>query len=1063
MSVKTKRALWLGSAISIAFASFASVAAADETDNSVTRIKITEGVQIAQAATTPPPPPPAAAEEEKPEEKKVERVVVTGSRLKKNEFTSSSPVQIITRESSTLEGLTDSSDILQSATVASGSSQIDNTLTGFIGFGGGAGANTISLRGLGAERTLVLLNGRRIGPAGIGGFIGPVDLNTLPGSIVDRFEILKDGGSSVYGSDAVGGVVNVITRQNIEGGFLSGNTTQTFEGGGESYTVDGYWGETFDRGHYSISGEYHKREPLTRGDREYLSCAQDLNTVYATGAPLDIIDPATGKSKCFNVLVGFVNPGTGGVHIPSPGLVAGGGYLPTLVPAIAGSLPDVANYRRVGHSFAQVNTFINNLCANAVHAAANAFCASPATIAAEKERRWRATLGDQPNDHPRFAENTVISPAERYSIFVQGGYDVLPGMEAYTELFFNRRESSQLLVHQLVPTIAAGHPFNPFPIATRPFIVRETPSSQTVDFYRALVGVRGDFSEAFPIFGGWSYDLFGQHTRSEGEYKQRFVYSDRIAATSVAAGCNPALITQSNFPGIGCPTINWFRPDTVINGNFSPTEEAFLFGQAVGHTTYTQTTINGSVTGDLFQLPYGSVSAALGFEYREDEIDDTPDRQAQVQNVFGFATAGRTAGSDRVREVFGEVSVPLLNGLSFAEDLTVNGSARYTDYDSYGEDSTYKLGLNWQITPEYRLRATTGTSFRAPALFEIFLANQVAFQTQVNLDGAACFNWNTSANANLVNTCGPAGLNLPIDYNAPGAGSATILIGGGGPGVLSAETSESRTLGFIWTPDWIDFSAAVDYWEIEVNNQVARFGSNNIVFSCQNKVPLGSSEFCALVTRNLTGTPCAVLVPAPAPVGCNVAYGNILQVKDSFVNLNAQISDGLDLTVRYEHEFSFGKFRLDGQVTWTFTDETQIFVGSVLDDQNGEVNEPDMTARLNARFDHEDWTFTWNTDIIARSSNDEEFGGAVFSWRGFTPANNAAYYKQFAEFTATHDASVRYRTDDWTFLAGVTNIFDEHPPTISQLSGSRLGNAAVLAGQYDILGRGGFLTISKEF
>src|SRR5262249_42715341 len=143
------------------------------------------------------------------------------SRIKRSEFTSSSPVQIITKEESTLEGLTDTADILQGSTTASGSAQINNTLTGFTGFGGGSGANTVSLRGLGENRTLVLLNGRRIGPAGTSGIIGPVDLNTIPGGMIGRVEILKDGGSSVYGSDAVAGVVNVITRKATDGAYIS--------------------------------------------------------------------------------------------------------------------------------------------------------------------------------------------------------------------------------------------------------------------------------------------------------------------------------------------------------------------------------------------------------------------------------------------------------------------------------------------------------------------------------------------------------------------------------------------------------------------------------------------------------------------------------------------------------------------------------------------------------------------------------------------------------------------------------------------------------------------------
>lgn len=1035
MSVNSKRAFWLGStAIFAAGLLFSAieVSAQDAAD------KPAEEPPADQTAA------PASTAPATSEEKKVERVVVTGSRLKKNEFTSSSPIQIITREDSTLEGLNDTAEILQGATVASGSIQIDNTLTGFTSFAPGPGGNSISLRGLGAERTLVLLNGRRIGPAGARGFVGPVDLNTIPSSMVERIEILKDGGSTVYGSDAVAGVVNVITRRNIDGAYLELNGTQPFDGGGETYSINGFWGTKFEHGGISISADYNKREPLVRGDRDYLSCGQDLVTNATTGAPLDLIDPATGRSKCFNVLAGFVNPSTGGAFVYTPGTAAGGGYLKTLAPAIAGALPDVANYRRVSHTFGQVNAYINNLCASPVHGPATPFCASAATIAAEKERIWRASQGEVPNDHPQLANQTVISPAERYSVFVQGNYELFGSGEAYTELFFNRRESSQSGWAQLVPTIPFGHPFNPFTTPTaRPFLHRRTQADQTVDFYRGLVGIRGEFGARMPFLANWSYDLFAQHTRSEADYTTRFAYADRVRATSVAAGCNPALITISSAPGIGCPTINWFRPETLASGTFSPEEEAFLYGSETGHTTYSQTIVNGVVDGDVVELPYGTLSAAIGFELRSDELDDTPGPQAQAANFFGSSVAGRTAGSDTVHEVFAEVQVPLFSGLAFVEDLSLSASTRYTNYESYGDGSTYKLGVNWQITPEYRLRATTGTSFRAPALFEIFLANNVGFLPQTSVD--PCINWGASGDPILAITCGsppPAGVGLAPDF-AGGTSGATILSGGGGPGVLNAETSEARTIGFIWTPDWIDLSVGLDYWEIEVKDEVDTFGPFNIINSCHTQLPLGSSPFCRLFTRASTG--------------------GIDEVKDAFVNLNSQVADGLDLTARFGHEFSFGTFRADAQVTWTFTDEILVFADGTLEEDNGSLYEPDWTGKLNIRFEHDNWTYFWNVDFVARASNDEEFGGSVFNWRSFTPVNGNAYYKQYGEFYASHDASIRYRASDWSIVAGVSNVFDDPPPTISTSSGSRLGNAAVLAGQYDILGRTGFLTVSKSF
>lgn len=175
-----------------------------------------------------------------PEEKSIEQITVTGSRIKRDEFTSNSPVTVITAERSALAGLLDTSDILQGSTIAAGQ-QIDDSFSGFV-TDGGPGANSVSLRGLGAQRTLVLVNGKRWGPSGVRGAVNSVDLSALPSSIISRVEILKDGASSVYGADAVAGVVNVITRERADGFQLNASSAIPLDGGGENYKMDAVWG-----------------------------------------------------------------------------------------------------------------------------------------------------------------------------------------------------------------------------------------------------------------------------------------------------------------------------------------------------------------------------------------------------------------------------------------------------------------------------------------------------------------------------------------------------------------------------------------------------------------------------------------------------------------------------------------------------------------------------------------------------------------------------------------------------------------------------------------------------
>ena len=187
-----------------------------------------------------------------------------------------------------------------------------------------------------------------------------------------------------------------------------------------------------------------------------------------------------------------------------------------------------------------------------------------------------------------------------------------------------------------------------------------------------------------------------------------------------------------------------------------------LFARDFGRTAYDQTTIGGSLTGKMFDMPAGAVSGVVGVEQRKDSIDDIPGPQSINSNAWGLTSAGRTKGSDTVKEAFTELEVPLISGEPLMKRLSFNGSFRYTNYDSYGSDTTWKAGLNWQLFDTLRLRAAKGTSFRAPALYELFLANQTSFSAQLSVD--PCINWAQSSNPLIQKNCAAAG--IPGDYAA---------------------------------------------------------------------------------------------------------------------------------------------------------------------------------------------------------------------------------------------------------------------------------------------------------
>ncbi|WBQ10161.1 TonB-dependent receptor [Hyphomonadaceae bacterium ML37] len=985
------------------------------------------------------PPPPRAQQSS-------DRIVVTGSLLRRDEFTSSAPIQVITAEIASIEGLVDTAEILQDSSIAAGSQQINTQFGGFI-VNGGPGVQTVSLRGLGAQRTLLLFNGRRFGPSGVEGRVGAVDLNTIPQSAVQRIEILKDGASSIYGSDAVAGVINVITRTQIDRPSLRVSASVPFEGAGETYTVDGAMGFNFDRGFITASASYTRVESISRADRDYFSCAADYVFDPVTGARIDRTEnnptsPNAGNFKCFNTgVINSIDVFNGMTRRfvidpnATPGQLAAGVFPGFRLTGVNGT-PNDAQGRPVG------------------------------------------TL-EQDTDDPRILEDHIIPLTERLAVYLTGEFDLGPA-QLYGELLYNNRQTEQQRTRQFFPwsrnalfgndLATGGNQFasvilpanclnegtgtytascGPAPSFIRPIALIPFNTSVDIDYWYGVAGVRGDFGPNFGFLSNWSWDASLSHSISDGSYTRDTVdvrnVEDALDARSdvrhvLDGGGNVVCVRPSD--GSSCVAINYFTTDFMA-GNLTQEQRDFLFTTDTGNTEYTQTTFNAIMTGEAFSLPAGPVGVAMGVEYRRSEIDDQPGPLSFGNNQWGLTSAVNTQGVDELYEIFGEVEVPLLAGLPGIESLTLNASGRYFDYDLYDADSVYKLGANWQINPLLRLRATYGTSFRAPGLFELYLGNQTGFGGQ-GID--PCIDWGTSTNVVLQANCAADG--IPDNY--AGVGPSALIISGGGAGVLRPETSDSLTVGLIFTPTELALSIALDYFEIEVNDQVAQLGGGNILAACYGS-PVFPNDFCNLFVRNTD----------PLSPG----FLNIVSVNNNFVNINSQRTVGLDATVRYEHEFSFGRLSVDANGTWTFEDVVDAFGGLngfTSNDFNGQIGQPDFVARANIGFRRGDWTYSWFSDYTQRMSNDQAFGGNIFDFRGDNGLQQA-FFKQTTETLITHGASVRYVGGDWSVIAGVRNIFDEQPPFVSTGTTSRLGNASLSATQFDLRGRSAFFQVARTF
>jgi iron complex outermembrane receptor protein len=1028
-------------------------------------------------------------------------IVVTGSRLRRDERTSVDPLTVIDPNVENREGKLDTAEILQTSPIARGSTQITSTLSSNFVVNGGEGVQTISLRGLGANRTLVLLNGRRAGPAGVRGGVSAFDLNVIPEDAIQSIEILKTGASSIYGSDAIAGVVNLITKKDLRGLQVRGFASVPEEDGGAQYSISGTYGMGIgDRGHLTVGVNWNRFKELERGDRDFLGCEEENVRSEATGRIADPRDPRTGDPYCgafpTNILflstVASLKTGTNnlvGPCVPAiPGVSGGGCPLNfTRRPITAIQFNDPGT--RLDEFLSPPNSGLFFSPANPTQFDAPAgffpvggFSADGLALANNFDNR---ALGD-----------SVIPETKRFTVFGEAGYDLTDNVNLYFEGLYNRRQtrtdaSRQLFFFQFPgqattrfsglgpynlpyffcdPTIpqcdptATGDPLNAgFSGATliEPIVYAPANSSTDVKYMRGLAGVRANLDNILPK--GFA-DFYFQHSRSDGDYNRDVIFRDAVEFGVAELRTDLCAGTLTAIRQVPCLDINYTDP-RVLRGEFTPEERAFLFGVDHGNTLYKQSTAELTFGGDLFNLPGGAVKFALGGQWRRDSINDTPGQASLTNNSWQSTTAGVTAGVQRTLEAFGETELPLLRDLPFVHELTLNGAARVTstkavrDFDGATDKDTgnwtYKLAANWSPTSWLRLRATKGTSFRSPALFEQFLNNETGFQGQ-GID--PCIRWGLSDNTELRENCEAAG--VPDDYT--GAGSSAIVASRGNVGQLDPETSKALTLSAIFTPDtWLwnggQFSFAVDYIDIKVKDQVTQLGAANILFSCFTSDFFPDDPLCDLFVRDTDpDSPRAF---------------NIISVEDPYFNIDSQHNKSLDFTTRFRQNMgSWGTLSVLGEMTVTLKDKFTLFEGTTVDD-NGESGDPKWVSNLNISWAKKPLTITYGLQVISKTADLEDLedvGGSQL-----TPNNCLATASAFAlrggpycpiyklPRVAYHSISAEYQvTNNISVLAGVANLFDRKPPTVSTVGApiSAFAQVPTLGSYYDYLGRRFFVS-----
>ncbi len=968
------------------------------------------GTAFAQAAPSPD-------EKSEPKSQAVEKVTITGSRITRDTFNSASPVQIITREETTLAGFSSVAESLQSTSVTAGGAQINNAFGGFV-TDGGPGANTLSLRGLGATRTLILLNGRRVSPAGSRGSVGSADLNVLPSSIIDRIEILKDGASSIYGSDAVAGVVNIITRKNLKGFVVDSQYNTTDAGGGEQKRLSVAWGGTGDRWYLTGSVELYGRKEITLGQRDWTACQTDYRRTSSGGivgewGSLDPIDPLTGQSKCYSI----TGAGNNGVTINTIG---------------TGNITGVGAAGTVG-------TIFNRWRPNSG--------VTTGLVGYEGVGGGATSLAPRDTFEPRLLNRSLISAVDTKTAFVQGGYDLhaLGNGEVYFEALVNNRESRSTGYRQLSLDYARGSPLLPanlsatpvvqsaptiitngLPLQVRAFIGFGNDRTQTdVDYNKVIGGLRGSLP-----WSDWTYDISISQAKADASYTFYQFLTNRLAQSLDVVASGGGFVCRNPAGGcVAAPALS----SAVIGGVLPRAWVNYVSMPDTGNTTYKESTFNFNTAGTLFSLPYGKARGAFGAEYRRAEIDDTPSINMQTSNVYNFSSATITRGKDAVREIYGELEFPLLAGLKGAEELTVNVSGRWTDYKSYGSDTTYKLGLLYTPVKWLTLRGAQGTSYRAPALFEQFLGSTSGF---LAAQGDPCNNYG-AGDPTSVRSRNCASEGLPGNFLATSSIQVNVI--GGAAAGLKAETSENRTFGIVIQPALPavigDISFAVDYFDIKVDNGVSRVGAGGILSLCYNDPAfMSGAGFCRLITR--------------APAGSNRA----LTVNDSYINLSSNIVSGYDFTVRYTRNIGPGKFRANALITQYKEQSSRLFPTDPRVNFNGLLNAPKMTGNLALSYKVKGWTTHYGLDWIDAMSS--------YAFFGQDPATST--FKMDTPHYFLHHYSVQYNGDKWSATLGVRNAADKKPPSISQGFANRVGNAPLYSG-FDYFGRSFFLNVSKSF
>lgn len=952
-------------------------------------------------------PAPAAEEAEE------ETITITGSRIARQDFTAISPVTSVGAQDIELTATLSVEQLLNELPqVIPGNTVTSNNA-------GGEDFATIDLRGLGANRTLVLINGERVAGSST---TGTVDLNTIPAGLIERIDVVTGGASAVYGSDAISGVVNFILKRDYEGAELRWTVGAAQDGNAQETNVDFLLGGNFGngRGNLSVYGSWYNREGITQ--------AAYARSAVSAAVICDPADPNCDRLIVVDSTQEWINAIAAG----SLGTVVSGGSATAPWGSFTGGAGGAFSGLSTNPATAARFTGVDSDCNPATPGVA----VNGGTLSFNQQNQlvpFRSagacaipSRTGNPGESSRFSfapDNFLIIPAERLGFTVTGNYRITDTVDAEALVSF---ANSQATV-QLAPTPITGlvlpvnSPLIPADLAAA-LATRANPTATFLGNWRssALGGRVGEFqNQAFnsrftfkgELPAGWEWNA----SVGYGEANFDGVLRNNVNRTALLQGLAGCANIPSTARLPGCVDVSIYGPNTL-----TPAMANFIRVNVKESGVYTQSSVAGFVRGDLFDLPYGAVSAVFGAEYRDDEASFEVDDQQRTGNIFGFNATQSINGNVDVYEFYGEVAVPILADLPFANYVGLELGYRTSDYSTVGNVNSYKVGGEYSPFSWLTFRSIFNSAVRAPNVLELFQNGDQGFPGYNDPcnDPPGAATLSSAAQTFCISQGLPASA-LPTFAQSNSQVQAFAF----GNRNLRAEEAETFTYGVVFTPDFLpvgDLDVSVDYYEIEIVDAIVPRGAQTIINSCYGQ-GVATNPDCARIVRDPT-------------------TGQITSVNTTLGNLATFETAGIDVQVEYGFDLNEvfgsapGSVNIDWLATWT---------------DSYKFNGVDFIGTTDAGIGGALYDFRSVTTV------QYTIGDFLFQARHiYTPALESANWGPPNEAPEAQylDLSGRWDLNDRLRLTlNVDNVFDEEAP--QTVDGAPFGQGNTDAQLYRALGR----------